>query len=257
MTESSLSFSRPDGEGHAALFLPEGRGPAPLVFFYMDAAGLRPAMSAMAGRLVSAGYAVVQPDLYWRSGPFAPFDAKTLFVDPVERTRVMALMNAVQPEQVVQDSEALLDVLGADPRVDARRVGLLGYCMGGRQALFVAAALGPRAACMASIHGGGLVRPGPDSPHLGGPRIRARLYFAVADQDPSCTAADCEVLRGALTSAGVAHEIEPYPGARHGFAVPDFPVYDGVAAEHHWERLLALLDASLRPLPTPPGDPKP
>lgn len=213
----------------------------------MDAFGLRPAMDAMAGRLVAAGYAVVQPNLYWRSGDFAPFDARTTFSDPGERARVMALMNAVHPPQVCADTVALLDTLADDPRIRPGPVGLLGYCMGGRQSLFLAAHLGPRASALACIHGGGLVRPDATSPHLGAPRIAARCYFAVADNDNSCTPADCDVLAAALTAAGVQHEIETYPGALHGFAVDDSPVFQAAAAEKHWARLLALFAEKLRP----------
>ncbi len=229
----------------ALLYRPEGDGPHPLVVFYMDAFGLRPALHHMAERLVGAGYAVLQPNLYWRSGPFAPFDAATTFSDPTERQRVMGLMNALQPQQVIEDTRRFLDAL-ADKPVNAAQVGLVGYCMGGRQAFFVAGALGERVAAMASIHGGGLVKDTPDSPHLRAPHIRARLYFAVADQDRSCTPEDCAVLDATLTAAGVDHQIEHYPGALHGFAVPDFTIYDAAAAEHHWAQVLALFADTLR-----------
>ena len=238
MIERDVRYTTPDGEGDARLFLPEGAGPFPLVYFCMDAFGLRPALTGMAGRLVAAGYAVVQPNLYWRSGPFAPFDARTTFTDPPERARIFTLMNALQPAQVCRDADVLIDALAADPRVATERVFLLGYCMGGRQAFYLAAHLGERAAAMASIHGGGLVRPDPTSPHHGAAKIRARCYFAVADKDNSCTAADCEVLEAALTAAGVEHRIELYAGALHGFAAPDMSVFDPVAAERHWERVL-------------------
>jgi carboxymethylenebutenolidase len=245
MPTDTLRVPTPDGEAHANLFTPDGAGPWPLVVFYMDAMGLRPAMSEMAGRLVAAGYAVLQPELYWRSGPYAPFHAATTFSDPPERDRVRALMNAVQPQQVIDDTNAFLAALGGDPRWDGGRIGLLGYCMGGRMALFVAAALGARVAASASVHGGGLVRPGPDSPHRGGPHIKGRLYFGVADNDNSCTAADCAVLGEALQAAGARHDIELFAGALHGFAVPDFSVYDAAAAERHWERVLSLFGDEL------------
>lgn len=242
-----LRFDTPDGQGDARLFLPDGEGPWPLVVFCMDAFGLRPALTTMAERLVAAGYAVIQPNLYWRSGPFAPFDARTTFLDAPERGRIMGLMNALQPGQVWVDVEALLATLAADPRVSPGPVGLLGYCMGGRQALFLAARLGDRAAALACVHGGGLVRPDPTSPHLGAPEIRARCYFAVADRDNACTPADCDILGEALTAAGVSHTIELYPGALHGFAAPDMTVYDPVASERHWERVLALFGETIGP----------
>jgi carboxymethylenebutenolidase len=245
MVSQRVSAPVPDGSASADLHLPDGRGPWPVVVFYMDAFGLRPALTTMAARLVSSGFAVLQPDLYWRSGPFAPFDPSTAFVDAAERARIFALMNSFSPAQVIADTAALLDAIDG-PATPTDRVGLVGYCMGGRQATFVAAGLGTRVAAMASIHGGGLVRPGPASPHLGGPKISATLYFAVADDDPSCTAADCEALGAALSEAGVSHEIERYLGARHGFAVPDSPAFDDAAAARHWERVVALFERTLR-----------
>jgi carboxymethylenebutenolidase len=245
MIETLVHLPTPDGVAHAKLFLPEGAVGAPLIVSYMDAGGLRTAMTALAAPLVAAGYAVLQPELYWRSGPYAPFDAATVFSDPPERARVFALMNALSPDQVIADTALWLTALDSNPAVDARRVGVVGYCMGGRMALFVAAALADRVVAMASIHGGGLVRPTPTSPHLGAPNIRGTLYFGVADDDASCTAEDCATLGDALTAAGVPHEIELYPGATHGFAVPDFTVYDAAAAARQWDKVLALFAATL------------
>lgn len=245
MIQQRIEVRVPDGTADGLFFRPDGDGPVPLVVFYMDAFGLRPALTAMAERLVGHGYAVVQPNLYWRSGPYAPFDPNTTFSNPSERARVFGLMNGFSPAQVIAEAPAFLDAVSG-PSVRTDRVGLVGYCMGGRQAFFVAGGLGERVAAMACIHGGGIVKNDPSSPHLAAPRIRAELYFAVADKDPACTPADCEVLAATLTAAGVTHRIEHYPGALHGFAVPDFPIYVEAAAERHWERVLALFDATLR-----------
>lgn len=245
MRTETLHTPTPDGVAEARLFLPEPHVPTPLVVFLMDAFGLRPALTDMAARLVSAGYALLQPNLYWRSGPFAPFDARTTFNDPLERTRIFSLMNGFTAAQVGADLDAHLAALADHPALRPGPVGLLGYCMGGRQAFYLAAHLGARAAAMASIHGGGLVKSDPSSPHRGASRIRARCYFAVADRDNSCTEADCETLGESLCAAGVAHTIELYPDALHGFATPDMGVFDEAAAERHWTRVLALFAETL------------
>jgi len=52
-------------------------------------------------------------------------------------------------------------------------------------------------------------------------------------------------LREALDTAGVSYQMEVYPGALHGFAVADFPVFDAAAAEQHWARILALFGRQL------------
>jgi carboxymethylenebutenolidase len=196
-------------------------------------------MDEMAAPLVGRGWAVLQPNLYRRSGPFAPFDFATVWTDPAERARIGALMNGFTPEQAMADTRALLGALAADPRWSTRRIAALGYCMGGRMAFYAASAFGDQLVAAASVHGGGLVTPAPNSPHLRASAIRGSLYFAVADQDRSCTPADCEVLRAALDAAGVRHELESFPGKLHGFAMRDFLVYDAEAADRQWSRILA------------------
>ena len=246
MIEKRIESSSEGGVRDAALFLPDAGGPWPLVVFYMDAFGLRPALTDMARRLVEAGFAVLQPNLYWRAGPFAPFEPSKTFGDPAERERVMKLLNSVRVEQVAADTRALVDHVAADPRIRAERFGCVGYCMGGRIAFGIAAEMPERVAASAAIHPGGLVTDAPDSPHRQAGRIRAVVYLAIADEDRSCTPEDQQALRGALVEAGVRHTLELYAGAGHGFAVPDHSVHDAKAAERHWGRVLALFEAELR-----------
>jgi carboxymethylenebutenolidase len=118
--------------------------------------------------------------------------------------------------------------------------------MGGRLALGAASALGSVVVAAASIHGGGLVSEAEDSPHRDVHRIHGRLYLAVADNDSTCTPEDQTVLHQVLGEAGVRYELERYPGARHGFAVPDTTAYNDAAAARHWEKVLALFAAELK-----------
>lgn len=247
MIEKRLELGTQEGTVEGGLFLPDGEGPWPLVVFYHDAGGLRPALATMAERLTKAGYAVVQPNLFWRAGPFAPFDMGAVFSDPEERKRLMELLHAVSTEKAMSDTRHLVEEAAADDRIRAETFGCLGYCMGGRMAFLAAAEFPSRVVAAASIHGGGLVSEEDDSPHLRADRIGAVLYLGVADEDRSCTADHQTTLRRALDEAGVRYTLELYAGARHGFAIGDLPVYDPDAAERHWERVLALFDAELRP----------
>jgi carboxymethylenebutenolidase len=111
--------------------------------------------------------------------------------------------------------------------------------------LIAAAGLGSTVAAAASFHGGRLALPGdPASPHLLADRMTGTVYVAGAIEDGSFTAAQAELLDGALTDAGVEHTIEFYP-ARHGFAVPDNGTYDSDAAARHWAALQRLYQARL------------
>jgi carboxymethylenebutenolidase len=79
----------------------------------------------------------------------------------------------------------------------------------------------------ASFHGGSLVTDKPDSPHLLAPRIKAQMYFAIASNDDLRQPDAKDKLREAFAAAKVAAEIEVYPGAQHGWCVPDMPLRDG------------------------------
>jgi carboxymethylenebutenolidase len=248
--ESRMEIEIPHGDikgkADAKLFVPEGAGPWPLVVFYTDAGGLRPSMSLMASHLLGQGFAVLQPNLYWRSGPQEPFDAATVFSNPTERQRLMDLMATISHHDVMSDTMLFVEHLATYDHIRSDVFGVLGYCMGGRLAFVAASALASMVVAAASIHGGGLVAASDESPHRDAHRIRGRLYLGVADHDGSCTPEHQSTLHQVLGEAAVRYELELYPGARHGFAVPDTPAFDPLAAARHWEKVLALFGSELK-----------
>jgi len=225
-----------------------GAGPWPGVILLMDAFGVRPELAEMAERLASHGYVVAVPNLYHRS-PFAPFDPALVAAGGAERDRFKATIATLDRDLVMGDVEAVLEQLGADPRVGPGGLGVVGYCMGGGYALAAAGTFPERFAAAAIFHGGNLATEKPDSPHTLASAVRARVYVGAAEIDPAFPPAQQERLGRALAEAGVAHEIEVYPGARHGFAVTGHAVYDHEASERHWSRLLRLFEEHLRPAP--------
>ena len=112
--------------------------------------------------------------------------------------------------------------------------------MGGDWAFRTAGARRDRIAAAASSIGGDLATDDPASPDRPGSRIRARLYFGVADADPSCSPESQAQLVAALSQAHVGYQLELYPGAGHGLAVPDNPSYNEAAAKRHWAQATAL-----------------
>lgn len=90
----------------------------------------------------------------------------------------------------------------------------------------------------------------PDRPHLLAPKIKARMYFAIAANDDAKQPDAKEKLREAFAAAKLQAEIEVYP-AQHGWCIPDMPmrdgvpIYDKVQAERAWGKLVALYRASL------------
>ncbi len=236
-----------DGRCPSYLFRPANEGPWPPVLAFMDGIGIRPAMLEIGARLATHGYLVLLPDLYYRSGPYEPLNAKTVFTDPEQRKVLTEKFRSkASLPNLISDTSYFLDFLSAHP--DARRggVGTTGYCMGGTAALAAAGTYPDAIVAAASYHGGWLASDAPESPHRLAPRMRARVYVAGAIEDTSFPDDMKARLERALTDAGVAHVIETYP-ARHGFVLRDTPASDAAAQERHWQTLLRLFEDTLGP----------
>jgi carboxymethylenebutenolidase len=241
-----VSVPTPDGPCPATLHVPSEGPPVPAAILYPDAAGPRETFRVAADRLAAAGYAVLLPDVYHRSGAWRPFDAATVFSDESERARLMGMARSVTAEMTTRDAGAFLEFLAGRPEVAGPRVGTFGYCMGGRAALLVAGRYPDRVGAAASFHGGRLAdADDPDSPFLLADRLRAVVYVAAAQDDTSFPPEQYARLEAALSAAGVEYTMEEYPAA-HGFAVPDNSTYDPAAHERHWAALTTLFGAHLK-----------
>jgi carboxymethylenebutenolidase len=246
MSEIEIEIATRDGTCPSYLYRPTGSGPWPAVLVFMDGVGIRPAMLEVGERLATYGYFVLLPDLFYRSGRYAPMDAHTVFSDPAQRKVLMEKFFAhVTQANVMSDTRAFLDYLAAQPDVKPGGIGTTGYCMGGLMSLTAAGTYPDRIAATASYHGGRLATDAPDSPHRLAPKIRSRVYVAGASEDASFPEDMKARLEEALTQAGVDHRIETYP-AKHGWVLRDTPVFDAAACERHWQTLVALLDAKLK-----------
>ncbi len=248
MSMQQVAMPTPDGDARAYAFKPDtGSGPWPGAIIFMDAPAIRPALFEMGERLASHGYFVLLPDLFWRAGPYEPIDVKAVFADEAKRREAFGkLMGSTNPEKQVADAKAALDYLASRPEVKPGKVGVTGYCMGAGVVMRTAGTYPDRIAAAAGFHGGRLATDAPDSPHTLAPRITAKVLIAGADEDAGFPPEQADRLRAALTDAGVANEVTIYPGARHGYTMPDLPVYNEPAAERHWRELVKLFDETLK-----------
>jgi carboxymethylenebutenolidase len=240
-----MDIRTPDGVLDCHLFYGGPGDPRPAVLMYMDAFGIRPDLASMADRLAGLGVVVALPNLYYRTGPFEPFDKSKVFTDGPEKTRFKGMIASIDAGMVMRDTAEVMRLLESRPGIRPGSMGAVGYCMGGGYALAAAGTFPERIAMAASFHGGSLATDKPDSPHLLAGRMRGRIYVGAAGTDPSFDDAQEARLRAAFDAAGVRHTVERYPGARHGFAVTGHPVYEHAAAELHWETLSRLLRDTL------------
>jgi carboxymethylenebutenolidase len=242
VTESDLDVTTPDGVSDS-YFVHPSSGSHPGVLIWPDAFGLRPAKRQMAKRLAESGYAVLVVNQYYRSQR-APIVNTTNFAEVSDTLR--PLMGSLNAETQTRDAQAFIGFLDRQQSVDSnRKMGTMGYCMGGPFTMRTAAALPDRVGAAASFHGGGLVTDQPDSPHLLVPQMQAQYLFAIAANDDENQPEAKDVLRDAFTQAGLQAEIEVYDGAMHGWCPPDSQVYDESKAERAWSRLLALFTRAL------------
>ncbi len=255
VVETNVEIRTPDGPCDAA-FIHPATGSHPAVVIWPDAFGLRPSMREIAKRLATAGYSVLVPNPFYRVAKAPVFeDASNFdFGDPAQRSKLTPLMGSINAEGAAErDATAFIAWLDAQRQVDrTKKVGTQGYCMGGALVVRTAAAASNRVGAGASFHGGGLVTPNPNSPHLLAPKIKARMYFGVAANDDAQQPDAKTKLKEAFEAAKVPAEVEVYPQAQHGWCVSDMPkqpngqpIYNQPDAERAWGKLLALYKAGL------------
>jgi carboxymethylenebutenolidase len=240
VTDGDVTVTTPDGTADC-YFVHPATGTAPGVLLWPDIFGLRPTMRQMAKRLAESGYSVLVVNPFYRTkkAPTADAGAAT----PIQQ--LMPLAQALNETTHMTDAKAFIGWLDQQASVAKnRKIGTQGYCMGGPMAFRTAAAVPDRVGAVASFHGGGLVTPNPNSPHLQASKTKAQFLIAIAQNDDARAPTDKDVLKETFTKVNLPAEIEVYGGA-HGWCPPDSQVYNEALAEKAWTRLLALYSKAL------------
>ena len=241
VTESEVTITTPDGMADC-YFVRPASGTAPAVLVWPDIFGLRPAFRTMGKRLAENGYSVLVVNPFYRvkKAPTAEQGAAT----PIPS--LLPLAQALNETTHMTDAKAFIAWLDQQPSVAKnRKIGTQGYCMGGPMAFRTSAAVPDRVGAVASFHGGGLVTPNPNSPHLQASKTKAQFLVAVAANDDMRSPDEKNVLKDTFAKANLQAEAEVYTGAAHGWCPPDSGVYNEPQAEKAWTRLLALYSKAL------------
>jgi len=241
VTEADVTVTTPDGTADC-YFVHPASGTAAGVLLWPDIFGLRPSMRQMGKRLAESGYSVLVVNPFYRvkKAPTADNGAAT----PIPQ--LMPLAQALNETTQMTDAKAFIGWLDQQSSVAKnRKIGTQGYCMGGPIAFRTAAAVPDRVGAVASFHGGGLVTPNPNSPHLQAAKAKVQFLVAIAANDDQRAPTDKTVLKETFEKASLPAEIEVYAGAAHGWCPPDSGVYNEPQAEKAWSRLLALYGKAL------------
>jgi carboxymethylenebutenolidase len=248
----NVDVKTPDGTCDAMLIHPAS-GSHPAVIIWPDAFGLRPSMVDMGKRLAADGYTVLVPNPYYRMTKAPGIDMNGFsFQNQADMGKLRPLMGSIGAAGAAEkDATAFIAFLDAQPQVNkAKKIGAQGYCMGGPLVFRTMAAVPDRMGAGGSFHGGGLVTDQPTSPHLLIPKMKGKLYVAVASNDDQRQPDAKDKLKEAFAAAKVPAEVEVYKSL-HGWCVPDMPaeannpIYNKPEAEKAWAKLLALYKSAL------------
>jgi carboxymethylenebutenolidase len=191
-------------------------------------------------RFAELGYDGVCPNLYYREAPGAA---------PDDAAATARAQGGVPDERLVADVGAAAEYLRALPSSNGK-VGVIGYCSGGRQSVLAACNLDLDAAV--DCYGAFVVGTPPEGFPLQVknlvdqlPNLRCPLLGLFGNEDQYPTPEQVNELDEILTAENKPHEFHRYDDAGHAFFSVDRPSYRVAAANDGWERIAAFYKTNL------------
>jgi carboxymethylenebutenolidase len=225
-------------EAYAAVPVGAQQVPGVVVIHHMP--GFDDATKEITRRFAAGGYAAICPNLHYREAPGADSD------DAAAANRAAG---GVPDERLTGDVKAAAAYLRAAPDANGK-VGVIGYCSGGRQAFLSGCTAGVDAAV--DCYGAFVVgSPPPNFPIAMKPlvdltpQLGCPLLGMFGNDDKAPSPEQVNELEAALQSAGKAYEFHRYDDAGHGFFAVDRPSYRQAAATDGWVRIFDFFQRHL------------
>ncbi len=218
-----------DGSMGLYVSLPEGPGPFPAMVVLQHREGVDEFVQEMTRRLAREGYVAIAPELYHRDGPDCRDDGATR-------------AKRIQDANIINDVNSSLTYLKEHPSVQPGRVGILGFCQGGRGSYLMAGA-SPSFKAAVVYYGGNTFTPrgeGP-SPFERTKEIHCPIMGHFGEEDEKPSPEDVGKLDAELTKYNEAHEFFSYAGAGHAFMNFTASSFRPDAAQTSWPRTLDFL----------------
>ena len=208
---------------------PQTKERRPAIIVIQEWWGLTDHIKEIARRYAAEGYVAIAPDLYSRLGHALTMDA----------SEAGKLMNTLKQEDGLTDLNATVAYLKSVPEVDAAKMGVTGFCMGGSYALMLPC-VNPDIKAAVPFYG---QVPNPDTPIQ---KLGCPVLYLYGEDDGWITKADVQRLAAALKKYNKLGEIKTYPGAPHAFFRDTDPsVYRQEAARDAWVRTKAFFKQHL------------
>jgi carboxymethylenebutenolidase len=232
LTAGEVKIKVADGELVAYRAMPAGKTGLPVVMVVSEIFGVHEYIADVCRRLAKEGYLAIAPELFARYG------------DPRKYASVADLYSAVIAK--VPDSGVAADLdacaaWAAKNGGDGARLGITGFCWGGRQVWLYAAhnpALKAGVAWYGRIDGEVNDRT-PKYPLDVAAQLKGAVLGLYGSADQGIPMDDVGAMKDALAKAGSKSQVHVYEGAPHAFHADYRPTYRKEPAEDGWKRLLA------------------
>jgi carboxymethylenebutenolidase len=232
LSAGEVKIPVPDGEIPGYRAMPAAGGPFPVVLVVQEVFGVHEHIRDICRRFAKQGYLAVAPELYARQGDVSKItDVQEIF------TRVVS---KVPDAQVMADLDAAANWAGKSGHGDLKRLGITGFCWGGR-IVWLYAAHNARLKAAVAWYGRLVGTPNdltPQYPIDLAAKLKAPVLGLYGGADASIPRDTIERMRKALQAAGSPSQIIVYPDAPHGFHADYRPSYRKEAAQDGWNRLL-------------------
>jgi carboxymethylenebutenolidase len=206
----------------------------PVILVAMEIFGLHEYIKDVTRRLAKAGAFAIAPDYYFRKGE----DLTKI----TEMPKLMPIVNSKPDAELLADLDASAAWANSQGG-DTARLGIMGFCRGGRTVWEYSAHRGDLKAGVAFY--GSLVDPEaqktlwPKSPTQLAPEMKAPVLGLYGEADQGIPLSQVDAMKAALQGAGKTFEIKVYPAAPHGFHADYRPSYRKEAAEDAWNQMIA------------------
>ena len=234
MTDRWDTLSVDGSDMRCFVALPATEGPHPIVAVAQHAGGVDTFIQNMTSRLADAGFAAIAPDLYHRDDPARADDA-------------LQRMSRLRDRNIEADMRAAIAHMQSMPQASVDRIGVTGFCMGGRVAYLMATKM-PELKAAVVFYGGNIMRAWGDGPvpFDETANITAPILGLFGADDGNPNPDDVAKIDAALTAAGKQHEFHSYAGAGHAFMSEGRPSHRPDAEADAWKRCVGWFDRYLR-----------
>jgi carboxymethylenebutenolidase len=227
-----------DGQIPAYRAMPASGGPFPTILVVQEIFGVHEHIKDICRRLAKLGYFAVAPELYARQGDVS----KETDIPKI----ISQVVSKVPDEQVMSDLDAAVAYAKSTGKADTAKLGITGFCWGGR-IVWLYAAHNP--ALKAGVAWYGRLVGDADKLHPKHPvdlvaDIKAPVLGLYGGADTGIPVATVDRMRAALKDANKTAEIVVYPDTPHAFYADYRPSYRKDKAEDGWKRMLAWFKAN-------------